>query len=85
MFCSQYSRKFKEERSSGIFKSFPFSSDRESLAREASNEAVEVWEFVCIDFGNVSIWLVIREVGLVDLSGVFVDFGETNTTRGRFP
>lgn len=79
LFCSQYSRKFKEHRPSGIFKATSLPCDRKCLARKATDKEVEVGEFFCVDFGDVSIVVMCWKVFLINVGGVFVDFGVTDT------
>ena len=81
LLCSQYSRNVKEERPSGIVKPSPLSSDAKSLARESSDQEVEVGKFGSVDCGDVSIVFMFGEVFLINLDCVLVDFGETNTAN----
>lgn len=76
---SQYSRKVKEERPSGIFKSLTLSSDAESLARESSDEEVEVGKRVCVDFGDVSIVLMFWEMRFVNAVRMPINLRVSNT------
>ena len=50
-----YSGDFKEESSSGIAESFPFSSNRKALARESSAYKVEIRQLIGVDFSCVII------------------------------
>jgi len=52
----------KEESPSCVFKSSPLSSNTETLARESTNEKVEVWEFLNIDFCDISIVFVFKMI-----------------------
>ena len=69
----------KKESPSGVFKSKSLSSNAECLARETSDEQVEVGKLSWVDLACVSEVSVFGEVVLVDADGVLVDFGETNT------
>jgi len=78
-FSPKDSSEVKEQSASCIFKSSSLSSNAKTLARESSSEEVEVWKSVCVDCCDVAIVFVGWEMLLVDLGGVFVNFGETNT------
>lgn len=79
----EYSCDFKKESASGVVEPPPFSSHAESLARESSTEHVEVWEFVGIDFGDVSIVLVCWKMFFINFYRILVYFAEPHALMLR--
>ncbi len=69
----------KKSISSLVIESSPLASDGKRLARKSSDQKVKRRQFFGSDFGNVSIWFVIREMGAVDGDGVGVDLGIPDT------
>ena len=73
-FTPQYSCKVIEKSPSGIIEPQSFSSDAERLARESSDQEVEVGESISVDCGNVSVAPVAGEVSFIGCDCVLVDF-----------
>ena len=62
----------------------PAPSHRESLAREAADEQVEVGKSRGVECGDVSIGVMRREVATVDSGGDAVDLGEADALVATF-
>jgi hypothetical protein len=69
----------KKERASRVCKSFAKTCNTKRLAREAPDEEVEVGKSFSVDFCDVSPVLMFGEMSLIDLDGVFIDFGVADT------
>lgn len=82
-FGCKESGNFKEQSSSCVFESKPFSRNREALARKSGTEQVEVGHFVGVDFSCiVTVIFSFRVIdGAIRHICVFVDLAVTNAFK----